>query len=237
MKANSLHPRSAMCINSILRFIELGTCLFCGRMSISDKGVCKLCDGKICPKQEGLLKSRVENIPVLAIYEWAPGKSDAFSQWILSLKRAPLRKWRALAEEFVLQGVAELPRQSNLCLVPAPAREPSRRHAQLWAQALQQVGHWQTLDILSIKQSDNGMRLGPQKKRRRKERKEVAFIVSEKITTLSKSTTEIPSFVFVDDIVTTGSTALAAWQGLGRPENFQVWCVANRPSLMSTKKF
>jgi len=37
--------------------------------------------------------------------------------------------------------------------------------------------------------------------------------------------------VFVDDVITTGSTAMAAYIALGDPENFEVWTLAHRPKL------
>lgn len=35
--------------------------------------------------------------------------------------------------------------------------------------------------------------------------------------------------IFVDDIITTGTTALAAFEALGRPKRFEVWVIAHRP--------
>ena len=34
-------------------------------------------------------------------------------------------------------------------------------------------------------------------------------------------------YIFVDDVVTTGSTALAAYERLGRPPSFSVWTIAH----------
>jgi len=34
--------------------------------------------------------------------------------------------------------------------------------------------------------------------------------------------------IFVDDVITTGATARAAWLSLGRPERFVVWSLARR---------
>lgn len=36
------------------------------------------------------------------------------------------------------------------------------------------------------------------------------------------------SYLFVDDLLTTGSTARAAWQALGKPKYFQAFCLAYR---------
>lgn len=37
------------------------------------------------------------------------------------------------------------------------------------------------------------------------------------------------SVIFVDDVITTGATARAAWRALGQPKGFEVWSVACRP--------
>lgn len=37
---------------------------------------------------------------------------------------------------------------------------------------------------------------------------------------------------FVDDVLTTGSTALAAWQALGHPRHFTVWSLIYRSRLL-----
>jgi predicted amidophosphoribosyltransferase len=38
-------------------------------------------------------------------------------------------------------------------------------------------------------------------------------------------------WVFVDDVITTGSTAMAAYMALGSPERFEAWTLACRPKL------
>jgi hypothetical protein len=38
------------------------------------------------------------------------------------------------------------------------------------------------------------------------------------------------TIIFVDDLITTGSTARAAWLLLGRPQQFEVWTLLNKPS-------
>ena len=41
--------------------------------------------------------------------------------------------------------------------------------------------------------------------------------------------------VFIDDVVTSGATAMAAYMALGNPERFEVWTLVCRPKLATTK--
>ncbi|MES2857361.1 MAG: hypothetical protein V4692_15935 [Bdellovibrionota bacterium] len=38
-------------------------------------------------------------------------------------------------------------------------------------------------------------------------------------------------FIFIDDVITTGATVLAAFEALGRPKKFEAWSLARRPRL------
>jgi predicted amidophosphoribosyltransferase len=226
-----------MALDFILRFFQLGTCIICGRYNISDKGLCPICDQRIFRSQGGSLQEKIlESFPVYSLYEWIPGLSDDLSHWILSLKRAPMRKWNHLAEEFMAKRLREPGPQSlktssgalsKILLLPCPNGDPSRRHALNWAQALAKVGQFPIQESLSVPKARIGSERFSQKQRSREERRFIRFHLNENITDPRKG----DSYIFVDDIVTTGSTALAAWKALGRPQNFQVWCVAIRPRL------
>jgi predicted amidophosphoribosyltransferase len=37
--------------------------------------------------------------------------------------------------------------------------------------------------------------------------------------------------IFVDDVLTTGSTAEGVWKALGRPDEYEIWCIAYQPRL------
>lgn len=42
-------------------------------------------------------------------------------------------------------------------------------------------------------------------------------------------------FLFADDVITTGSTAIAAYMALGDPSDFEVWTMVNRPRLAAPR--
>jgi predicted amidophosphoribosyltransferase len=43
--------------------------------------------------------------------------------------------------------------------------------------------------------------------------------------------------IFIDDIVTTGATALSARQAIGACKGFEVWCLAHRRQLATNMSF
>ncbi len=43
--------------------------------------------------------------------------------------------------------------------------------------------------------------------------------------------------VFADDVLTTGSTARAAFKALGKPSGFEVWAIVWRPKLATVEPF
>lgn len=46
---------------------------------------------------------------------------------------------------------------------------------------------------------------------------------------------EFDRIIFVDDVITTGATAMAAYMALGDPESFEVWALAARPQLAGSR--
>jgi predicted amidophosphoribosyltransferase len=44
-------------------------------------------------------------------------------------------------------------------------------------------------------------------------------------------------FAFVDDVITSGSTAMAAYLALGDPDYFEAWTLVCRPKLAGKSRF
>ena len=68
-----------------------------------------------------------------------------------------------------------------------------------------------------------------QKNKSRKQRFVVSFQWAENITAEDfRSKIENYRVIFVDDVLTTGSTARSAWKTLGKPKDFAVWTLVQR---------
>lgn len=77
---------------------------------------------------------------------------------------------------------------------------------------------------LILREVQVGARIA-QKLKRRRDRKRKSFEF------LGNSIDKSSNYIFIDDVVATGSTATAAWYALGKPEFFQIWSLAYRPRL------
>ena len=116
-----------------------------------------------------------------------------------------------LARYFLLQTQGQIPVKPSL-FYPYKGR---RDHAQQWAEAL---GQWLEVKPQPLRLKSQGK----QSQRGRWERQKVEFY--------PKDCSPGP-VLFVDDVVTTGSTGLSAHKALGQPVNFAIWSLFYRPSL------
>jgi predicted amidophosphoribosyltransferase len=160
--------------------------------------------------------------PIFSLFVWKQDAS-AVGHLIRSLKGDwGERTWKVLALQFAKKYCAsEKPIGPNTVFVPAPPQHVDQQdHAYLWARALSEVFQAPLSTVLTRSS------LGPQKRMGLTERwHSVMGTKPEEAVDLSKS------YIFVDDLITTGATALAAWKALGKPASFQVWTLASRPKI------
>jgi len=111
----------------------------------------------------------------------------------------------------------------DILWIPAPAKKPNHvDHAVELAMALQKICGGEL--FVELRRSNEES----QKAKSREDRKEFrCYLDSDKTYDFKNK-----QLIFVDDIITTGSTAYAAYVALGRPKDFFVMTVANRPWLM-----
>jgi predicted amidophosphoribosyltransferase len=107
-------------------------------------------------------------------------------------------------------------------IVPSPNQKGTcADHAFYLALGLSQLTGWPIKNILTFQQVE----VGSQKQKRATERRDRKFKLA--------TGTKVPrgTLIFIDDVVTTGSTVEAAWRALGKPSQFEVWCLAYQPML------
>lgn len=108
--------------------------------------------------------------------------------------------------------------------VPSPSRNGERDHAIQLANSIAELtGATVYPCLVRVNQSTE------QKNKSRKQRFGVSFAFAENITARDFQTeTEGKRVIFVDDVLTTGATALSAWKTMGKPKDFAVWTLVQR---------
>lgn len=198
-------------------------CLHCGSFLKSDGLLCEPCRGLLNRYLDTKLVTRTLAIfEAHALFRWNPGTSDLLSAQLVGLKGTRLqRDWGYWAERFVSRRLpAGLP-QRRLIIIPAPSKTGAKDHAFQWAEALAQATGGEVYPCL------RKVRARHQRGANRDQRVEVELELDENSSLVSDNWSEV-LWIFADDIVTTGSTALAAFEALGSPPHFETWALAHR---------
>jgi predicted amidophosphoribosyltransferase len=185
--------------------------------------------------------NRAENLrqadfvfPTYALLTWTPTTARFVKPFIYGFKggynvRAAEKLGTLFLSEQLLAGrksvnVGPKGPQKDLLL-----SAPSERfdHSQLWAKTLSNQ-----LDTESFSPFLNpSASTTRQKELRQAERGDRRFILKEHFANLPGELTDAKRTVFADDVITTGSTAMAAYMALGDPDQFEVWALVARPRL------
>ena len=159
---------------------------------------------------------RIDNIAVRSLFRWPPGKSDVLSALILQMKDESETAWKIWAQEFVIKWHdTALKKDSVLISSESSSR---KNHAQNWGKALSE--HLGFPHFCPLKPTPG---VKAQKKKSRLERSLRTFDLD---VDFSKPANK--RIIFVDDVVTTGQTALAAHEALKEPSDFEIWSLIYR---------
>lgn len=192
-------------------------CLNCSSFECKDSLFCENCEKKLWIRHQGIKKIFVETTPVFYLFDWFPDIDPFLNMLLPALKgSAPKLVYQFYAKRLVGL-LPRVCRPEGTVVVPCPSKA-KRKHALYLAEAIALELGLPILDILQFSQLS-----GEQKGRNRLERKRTQMQLKDFHT--------FKHVIFIDDVVTTGSTLKAARGTFKAVKSFEVFCLAHRRSL------
>ncbi|MBE8221169.1 MAG: hypothetical protein HAW60_00390 [Bdellovibrionales bacterium] len=197
-------------------------CPICGQFYFSVNFTCKSCNQKLFGSIN-FSKAEV-NLPFPVYSLWTWGKLDYFLSFLLySLKGSGNSFfYKKVAEECFFQPVLL---KKELIYIPAASRSKYLDHSGYFAKALADKCSSKFLNILCRKKNKKQKRLS------RMDRLKNSTSLKNTISSQDLKSIGNKNIIFVDDVLTTGGTALSAYKALGCPKFFKVLVLAYRPKI------
>lgn len=213
--------------------VNCGEFLFLSRQQdMFGQILCDICTERLSKCQ---VKTWVPGYPhkTLSLYSWDKEHEKLVRQVAMGLKGGgPTEFYFQFAQELLLRRMAMKMFNVPILFVPAPGKRMSLPdHAESLALQLAKISggqYWPGL--LRIER-------GQQKRKAEKERKGVLNVAKAPQWQNVPFDRALSKVVFVDDIITSGSTAQSAYIGLDKPEDFEVWTIFHRPRLRERAPF
>ncbi len=204
-------------------------CPICFRKAEHCRFLCQRCASFAAQRQYRQWARFQEGIPVLSLYEWNERDHLFFQEYATSLKGGGSAQiYESLASDMLalrahLKKCAELTVKRKWVIVPAPRRSGALPdHAEELAFQIAKLARVSFLPCLKRRGE------GSQKRKSLVSRWAQNSLELKVGRELANDQT---LYIFVDDVITTGSTALLAYKSLGKPKHFEIWTLFNRPRL------
>lgn len=215
-------------LSSVLKYFlsAIKHCPICGGFLSLTNTICQNCNNKFFDTIDAKSAETKLPFPVYSLWTW--GKLDYNISFLLySLKGGgDSCLYQQIAKECMFHFFFV---NKDAIYIPAASRTLDLDHSGCFAKALSKNSLGQLLNIL--------IRGNKQKQKRlsKIERTKKNIFLSKDFDKNSLPDLKNKNIIFVDDVLTTGSTAMASYKALGCPKNFKVLVLAYRPKIKQIK--
>jgi predicted amidophosphoribosyltransferase len=228
---NFFHDKASFCPNcgSVIRTLpDICLCEFCWKLAADDisktRWQRRLLTSELRERikldPQAAIQNKFFEVSGHSLFLWRPGRNQALSSLILALKKVgPAARFEKMADIFLQQNPNILIPNQTL-LIPAPTLKPPHQDPALaWAKALsRKLG----LELRNGLRKRSLQKLRLLNRHDRLQRRHEFYL--ENITASELVDKHV---LFIDDVVTTGATALAS-RNLLQCHRFEVWSLAQR---------
>ena len=190
------------------------------------------CDQDWIRHEKNILQRQFDFAQMQIGFLWPPNQARAKVHLLHALKGQSCRNtWQLMAYRFVeKQRSINKIKPRRWLLLPIPSHHHHKDdHAWRWAKALAPLVGGHVLDV--FRRSSKSLKQQKEHDLSQRHKMEFTLVRSELQNWLSHKSRQGWGIAVVDDVVTSGATARAAWRALGQPTALSIWALAHRITL------